>query len=84
MLLTFFHAFEADYSEHNVGELEPKDVEDSEPESEVKEPEPGVEEISLRPLEVVELPIEILVDLPTEPSMNLVPTMAGMKTSFFS
>jgi len=34
-------------------------------------------------MKVVELPIETLVDLPAEPSMDLVPTVAAMRTSFF-
>jgi len=34
-------------------------------------------------MKVVELPIEILIDILAEPSMDLVPTMAAMRTSFF-
>jgi len=34
-------------------------------------------------MEVVELPIETLVDLSAEPFMDLVPTVAAMRTSFF-
>jgi len=45
-------------ADYNVDEPEPKDVEDSEPE--VKE------------AEVEELPIETLVDLPTEPTWGIV------------
>jgi len=37
-----FYAFEANYSEPNVEEPEPKDIQDSEPEIELKEPEPEV------------------------------------------
>jgi len=33
--------------------------------------------------ESVELPIETLVDLPTEPTRELVPYLAAMRTSFF-
>ena len=51
------YASEADYREPDVVESEPKDVEHSETESAVKEPEPEIEE----------LPIETLVDLPTAP-----------------
>ena len=53
------YASEADYSEPNVEKSEPKDVEDSKPESEVEE------------AEVKELPIEIFVDFSTEPTMRL-------------
>ena len=64
----------------------------------VKEPEPKVDqpvpkkfaelvsqqkEIFLRPMKVIELPIETLVDLPVEPSRDLIPTVAARRTSFF-
>jgi len=37
------------------------------------------EEISSRPTEVEELPIETFVDLPTEPSMELVLSLVAMR-----
>jgi len=39
------------------------------------------EEISSRPIEVEELPIETLVDLPAQPVMELVPSLAAMRAS---
>jgi len=39
-------------------------------------------EISSQPTEVVELPIEIIVDLPAEPTMELIPPLAGMRPRF--
>ena len=71
-------------------------VEDSEPELEVNDKaEPGLglevvaklvslqEEIFSQPTKVIKLPIETLVDLPIELSMNLVPTVLSMRTLFF-
>jgi len=57
----------------------------------IEEPEPKVvaewlplqEEISPRPTKVVKLPIETLVDLPAESSMDLIPTVIATRTSFF-
>jgi len=34
-------------------------------------------------MKVIELPIETLVDLPVEPSRDLIPTVAARRTSFF-
>ena len=34
-------------------------------------------------MEVEELPVEILVDLTAEPTLELVPPLAGMRVSFF-
>jgi len=48
----------------------------------VKKPEPKVE-ISLRPMKVIELPIEILVNLLIVSFMDLAPTVAVMRISFF-
>ena len=64
-------------------------IDDSKPESEVEEPGPEVvaelaplqEEVSSWSTEVEELPNEILIDLPPEPTMELVPSLAVMKTS---
>ena len=69
-------------------------VENSKPESEIDDkPESQSEvvaelvsqkeEISPQPMKVVELPIETLVDFPAEPSIDLVPTVAAIRTSFF-
>ena len=41
------------------------------------------EVISPRPMKAVDLPIETLIDLSAEPSMDLGPTMAAMKSTFF-
>ena len=48
----------------------------------MKKPEPKVE-ISLRPMKVIELPIEILVNLLIVSFMDLAPTVAVMWISFF-
>ena len=67
-------------------------VEDPELEPEVNhtpEPEVIVELVSLQeeifpwPTEVVELPIEILIDLPAEITFELVPSLAVMRVSLF-
>ena len=80
---TLFYAYEAGYNEPNDEESDPK------PEAEVDEPEPGLEvelvspqeEISSRPTAVEELPIETLVDPPTDPTMALVPPLTVMRAS---
>ena len=66
-------------------------VEDPKPEPEVDKPELGPEivaelvslqeEISSRPMKVVELYVKTLVDLPTKPTMKLVPSLAAMRAS---
>ena len=69
-----------------------KVVED--PESEVNDklelgPEVVAELLSLQkqifpqPTEVINLPIETLVDLPTKPTLELVPSLTVMRASFF-
>ena len=68
-------------------------VEDSKLEPKVDKPKPGSEvvaelvspqeKIFFRPTEVEELPIETLVDLSAEPTLELVPLLAAMKVSFF-
>ena len=42
-----------------------------------------LEEISSQPIEVVELSIETLVDLPAESTIKLVPPLAVMRASIF-
>jgi len=68
-------------------------VEDAEPEPKVDDkPESGPkvaelvsqqEEVSLRPMKVVKLPIETLVDLLVGSTMELVPSLTAMSASFF-
>ena len=65
-------------------------VEDPEPKPKVDKLRPKVvaelvsqQEISPRLMKVVELPIEILVNLPAEPFIDLIPNVAAMRTSFF-
>ena len=41
------------------------------------------EEISSRPTEIVDLPIETLVDLPVEPARKLISSLVGMRASVF-
>ena len=41
------------------------------------------EETSPQPMKVEELPVETLVDLLAEPTLELVPPLTGMKVSFF-
>jgi len=67
-------------------------VEDSEPEPEINDrPGPEVaaelvspqEEVFPRPMKVVRLSIEILVDLPVEPTMELAPSLTVIRASIF-
>ena len=74
-------------------ESEPEIDDNLEPKTEVydkPEPIPEViaesvsqqEEVSLQPMKVEGLPIETLVDLPAEPTLELVPPLAAIRVLF--
>ena len=49
----------------------------------VAELTPLQEKVSSRPTKVEELHVETLVDLPVEPTLEIVPPLAAMRASFF-
>ena len=58
-------------------------VEDSESEPELAELVLLQEEISSQPTQIVKLPIGTLIDLPAEPTMELISSLEAMRVSFF-